>query len=179
MRCLAAAITAVAVGTAPLAAQQSPHADSAITAAEAAATHWFALLADANYGAAWEQASRYFRDHVSREQWRVNAEQLDRQFRRTGQRKLVEARWLEDRPPLPRAEYVVLRWVTDLPEQREVGERMIVTHEADGGWRPATYDLYPDVDGVPIVVHDLHDRRVPVKAPDSLRPHTIVPPGGP
>lgn len=150
-----------AAGWASAAAQDPSRApDSAITAAEHAATRWFALLADGNYAASWEQASRYFREHVSREQWAVNAERLDRQFRRAGLRKLVEARWLEDEPPLPHAEYVVLRWLTVIDEFRQVGERVIMSHEPDGSWRPATYDLFPNVDGIPVGVHD-HEARVP------------------
>ena len=133
--------------TRALAQDPSQAPDSAITAAERAATRWFALLADGNYAASWEQASRYFREHVSREQWAVNAGRLDRQFHRAGQRQLVEARWLEDEPPLPRAEYVVLRWLTTVDEFHQIGERVIMSHEPDGSWRPATYDL---IDGVPV-----------------------------
>lgn len=153
---LLAMLVSPAGGRPPLAAQEPARApDSAITAAEHAARSWFALLADANYDASWEQSSRYFREHVSREQWRVNASRLDRQFRRANQRKLVEARWLRDEPPLLPAEYVVLRWLTVIDEFRQVGERVIMTHEADGNWRPATYDLFPNVDGDPIEIHGL------------------------
>lgn len=133
--------------TSALAQDPSQAPDSAITAAERSATRWFALLADGNYAASWEQASRYFREHVSREQWAVNAGRLDRQLRRTDLRKLVEARWLEDEPPLPHAEYVVLRWLTVIDEFHQVGERIIMSHEPDGSWRPATYDL---IDGIPV-----------------------------
>jgi hypothetical protein len=156
---------ACAVNACHIAAQEPTRApDSAITAAERAARSWFALLADVNYPAAWEQASAYFREHVSREQWTVNAGHLDRQFRRVNLRKLVEARWLRDEAPLPRGEYVVLRWLTDLGEGRQVGERIIMDHEADGAWRPATYDLFPNVDGDPILVPD-RDRRPPPAGP--------------
>lgn len=153
------------VAVTPLAAQEpSRAADSAITEAERAARTWFALLADGNYPASWEQAGRYFREHVSREQWAVNAARLERQFHRSDRRKLVEARWLQDEPPLPHAEYVVLRWLTVVDEFRQVGERVIMSHEADGAWRPATYDLYPNVDGTPVPVRD-PDRRPPPAAP--------------
>ncbi|MGH7583534.1 MAG: DUF4019 domain-containing protein [Gemmatimonadales bacterium] len=159
---------------APAAAQATATPDSAIAAAGRAAQRWFALLADRNYGASWEQSSAYFREHVSREQWRVNAERLDRQFQRADHRKLVEARWLHDEPPLPRAEYVVLRWLTDLGEGRQVGERVIMTHEQDGAWRPATYDLFPNVEGLPFLVPGRHPPPVPPPPP----PRNIVPPGG-
>ncbi|MGH7523004.1 MAG: DUF4019 domain-containing protein [Gemmatimonadales bacterium] len=153
-------IASAGAWTPALAQDPSRAPDSAITAAEHAAARWFALLSDGNYAASWEQASRYFLEHVSREQWAVNAERLDRQFRRAALRKLVEARWLEDEPPLPHAEYVVLRWLTVIDEFHQVGERVIMSHEPDGSWRPATYDLFPNVDGIPVGVPD-HGARVP------------------
>jgi len=150
---------------APLSAQEPSRApDSAISAAQRAAQRWFDLLRDANYNASWEQASSYFREHVSREQWSVNAERLERQFHRADLRKLVEARWLQDEPPLPHAEYVVLRWLTVIDEFRQVGERVIMSHEPDGSWRPATYDLFPNVDGIPVLVRDPVDRTPPAHA---------------
>ena len=150
--CLALLLAAVAPPASLAGQGESGAADSAISAAEQAASRWFDLLADANYAASWEQAAPYFREHVTREQWIVNAGMLDRQFHRRDQRRLVEARWLQDEPPLPRAEYVVLRWLTVLDEFRQVGERVIMSHERDGTWRPATYDLFPNVDGIPIRV---------------------------
>lgn len=169
---LLASALGLSLPVASLAAQEPSHApDSAITAAERAARKWFDLLADGNYAASWEQSSKYFREHVTREQWSVNAGQLDRQFHRKDLRKLVEARWLQDEPPLPRAEYVVLRWLTVIDEFRQVGERMIMSHEADGTWRPATYDLFPNVDGIPIPVHEPGTRSpgAPPSAPPVSR----------
>ena len=164
LRFLGVAIGAVAAVT-PLIGQEPSHTpDSAISAAQRAAQRWFDLLRDANYNASWEQASSYFREHVSREQWSVNAERLERQFHRADLRKLVEARWLQDEPPLPHAEYVVLRWLTVVDEFRQVGERIIMSHEPDGSWRPATYDLFPNVDGIPVLVRDPVGRTLPAPA---------------
>jgi hypothetical protein len=154
---------------------QAPAADTAIDAAEHAARSWFALLADANYGASWMQTDTFFRQHVSREQWTVNAGRLDQQLRRQDQRKLVEAHWLKDEPPLPPAEYVVLRWLTDLGDQRQVGERMIMAHEADGSWKPATYDLFPNVDGDPYLVRDHDVVTQPAPKPAPLTRTTVAP----
>jgi len=170
-------LLAIAVAMLPVAAaaQASAPADSAISAAERAADAWFALLANRDYAGSWAAASKYFREHVSREQWRVNAEPLARQFERTSLRRLVEARWLHDEPPLPPAEYVVLRWLTDLGLGRQVGERIIMAHEADGAWRPATYDLFPNVDGLPYLAPDREHRTI---APAPAPPRNIARPGG-
>ena len=172
-RFVAVAVGAV-IAVTPLIGQEPSHApDSAISAAQRGAQRWFDLLRDANYNASWEQASQYFKEHVSREQWSVNAERLERQFHRADLRKLVEARWLQDDPPLPHAEYVVLRWLTVIDEFRQVGERVIMSHEADGAWRPATYDLFPNVDGIPILVHDPAIR--PPAPPAPPLPQNIAP----
>jgi hypothetical protein len=170
---IATLIGLVGVGT-PLSAQEPSRVpDSAISAAQRAAQRWFDLLRDANYNASWEQASSYFREHVSREQWSVNAERLERQFHRADLRKLVEARWLQDEPPLPHAEYVVLRWLTVIDEFRQVGERVIMSHEPDGSWRPATYDLFPNVDGIPVLVRDPANR--PPPSPPPSLPQGLAP----
>jgi hypothetical protein len=176
VRCVVALLTTV-VGAGRIAAQaQAIVPDSAIAGAERAARAWFALLADRNYAAGWEQASGYFREHVSREQWGVNARRLDRQFVRTDERRLVEARWLRDEPPLQPSEYVVLRWLTVIDDWHQVGERIIMAHESDGSWRPATYDLFPNVDGAPIAVRGAAG---PPPAPPIDRPRTITAPRRP
>ena len=176
VRCAMALMMALA-GMQRMAAQgQALAPDSAISGAERAARAWFALLADHNYDAGWQQASGYFREHVSREQWGVNARRLDRQFVRADERRLVEARWLRDEPPLPASEYVVLRWLTVIDDWHQVGERVIMAHEPDGSWRPATYDLFPDVDGAPIVIRGAAP---PPPAPAQDRPRAIAAPRRP
>ncbi len=155
-------------------------AGAAIADADSSARAWFALLADHNYAASWERADRYFREHVTREQWRVNASALDRQFGRAAMRKLIDARWLRDQPPLPVSEYVVLRWLTVIDDWHEVGERVIMAHEPDGSWRPATYDLYPNVDGTPIIAGTRSGVRPPPGSGNGTPPaRTIAAPRKP
>ncbi len=167
-------LTVVVLARTASAQQPAQLPDSAISEAERAMHGWFGLLAQGQYDASWNQAGSYFRAHVSREQWQVNASDLARQFRRAAARTLVEARWLRDEPPLPPAEYVVLRWLTVIDENRQVGERVIVAHEADGSWRPATYDLFPNVEGI---ADAIGGRRAPRTEP--VRPQAIAAPRKP
>ncbi len=133
------------------AAAQAAVPDSALTAATAAARQWLALLADHQYLASWEQASPFFRRQIARDDWRATAERLERQFARGDRRQLASAQWFRDQPPLPPNQWVVLHWVTALPDQREVFESMSMLLGVDGEWQTANYLLYPDVDGEPII----------------------------
>jgi len=149
---LAGLALAAAVGLAPgRATAQAAAPDSAITAAVAAARQWLGLLAEHQYLASWEQASPFFRHQIARDDWRATAERLERQFARSDQRQLASAQWYHDQPPLPPRDWVVLRWVTTLRDQRQVFETMSMLLNGDGSWQTANYLLYPDVDGEPII----------------------------
>jgi hypothetical protein len=156
---------------------QAPESQRAISAAEVVARGWLALLADGNYAASWQQASPYFRKRITKEDWTTNARHLSEQFRRADRRQLVGTSWQKDAPPAPPLEYVVLQWLTDLGQQRQVGERVVVVHDADGTWRAASYELWPNVDGEPYLLRDLGPRPKPASEPPAP-PRNVAWPGG-
>jgi hypothetical protein len=81
-------LLATLASTAP--AQQPPLTPAAaITAADSAATAWFAVLAAQGYVASWEMASPPFQKRIRREDWATNADWFREQFLRAGLRRLV------------------------------------------------------------------------------------------
>jgi Protein of unknown function (DUF4019) len=175
------AAASLVLPAAPAARAQAPTAtsvaDSAITNAEAAARQWLALMAAHEYLASWAESSPYFRQQIARDDWRATAERLDRQFQRVERRRLTSAQWYHDQPPLPPRQWVVLRWVTHLPDQREVYETMSMLLAADGQWQTATYLLFPDVDGEPIIAPEHGGAGLRPSGPPRP-PSTVAWPGG-
>ncbi len=166
---------AAMVGVRAPADAQAAVPDSAISSAALAARQWLALLADHEYLASWEQASPFFRNQIARDDWRATAERLERQFARSDQRRLASAQWYHDQPPLPPRDWVVLRWVTSLRDQRQVFETMSMLLNSDGTWQTANYLLYPDVDGEPIIAPE-HDN-AGLRPAGPPRPSTVAWPG--
>jgi hypothetical protein len=138
---------------APATAQQSPlPSTQAITAADSAATEWFALLAADGYVAAWETASPPFQLRVRLEDWTLAAPSFRDQFLRVGQRRLVDAYYRLLEPPHPEpGEYVTLRYVTVLSPERQVSETVLLIRDPEGRFRVSDWVLWPNVNGDPIL----------------------------
>jgi hypothetical protein len=166
-----ASATALVLGAAPLTAQTAP--DSAVVSGQLAAQHWLALLAASDFGATWDQASRYFRDHVSRDDWHATADHL--RITRSTPRSLLEAHLLGTNAAAPLGQ-LLLRWNTVLSDGHELGERLILVREADQAWRVATYQQYPSIGG-DIIAPEHTGRPILLAAPP--RPTTIARPAKP
>lgn len=163
-----AGVTALVLGAAPVRAQTPP--DSAVISGQLAGQHWLALLSASDFGATWDQASRYFRDHIGRDDWGATADHL--RIAHSAPRTLLEAHLLGATPDAPGGQ-LLLRWNTVLLDGHELGERLILVREPDQAWRVAIYQQYPSIGGDIIAPERTGRPPLPAAPP---RPTTIARP---
>jgi hypothetical protein len=109
-------------------------------AARAAAEKWLAILDAGDYGTAWDQTAKAFRDNVKREQW---VESLPK---RRGALGAVKSRSAEvssfkpSLPGMPEGDYVTVRFATSFEKKNDAQELVTLVYEG-GAWRPLGYGL--------------------------------------
>lgn len=109
-------------------------------AARAAAEKWLALLDAGDYGRAWDQGAKLFRERVKREQW-VEALPKDRGTYGTMKSRRAEvSSYKTVLPGIPEGEFVTVRFSTTF-EKKEDAEELITLMLEDGIWRPLGYGV--------------------------------------
>lgn len=132
-------------GTTPLAppaaeAQKTEAQAAKELAARAAAEKWLALLDAGDYGKAWDQTAKAFRDRVKREQW---VESLPKTRGALGAAKSRTVEVSSFKPSLagmPDGDYVTVRFATTF-EKRGEGQEIVTLVYEDGAWRPLGYGV--------------------------------------
>jgi hypothetical protein len=123
---------------------QAAEADAA---ARNAAEVWLASLAAGEYRTSWEEAGEMFRASTTAEAW---AEQAAAGHQRIGDligRELVELRSATDPPGVPAGDYVHIRYHSEFSVIGPAVETVIVTREAERGWRVIGYFVQPPAPG--------------------------------
>jgi len=109
-------------------------------AARLAAESWLALLDAGDYGKAWEQCAKAFRERVTREQW---IEGLPKTRGALGAMKSRRAEVASYRPTMagmPNGEYVTVRFSTTF-EKREDAQELVSLVFEEGVWRPLGFGI--------------------------------------
>jgi hypothetical protein len=129
---------------APPALAQETEANAA---AREAAEVWMASLAAGEYQSSWEEAGEMFRASTTAEAW---AEQAAAGHQRIGDlvgRELVGLRAVADPPGVPAGDYVHIRYRSEFTVIGPAVETVIVTKEAERGWRVIGYFVQPPSPG--------------------------------
>jgi hypothetical protein len=109
-------------------------------AARGAAEKWLALLDAREYGRAWDQGAKLFRERVERKQW-VEALPKDRGALGALKSRRVEVSSLKTAVPgAPEGEYVTVRFSSSFDKKQDVEELVTMVFE-DGTWKPLGYGL--------------------------------------
>lgn len=109
-------------------------------AAQKAAEQWLALLDAGEYGKAWDQTSRPFRERVTRERW-IEALPKDRGAHGAMRsRKAEVASYKPTLPGVPDGDYVTVRFATSFENKPDASELITLVLE-DGVWRPIGYGI--------------------------------------
>jgi hypothetical protein len=118
------------------AAQSEPTREDA---ARAAASEWLALVDSGKYGESWQQASRFFRNAVTREQWERSLHAVRDPLGRLLSRKPISATYSKTLPGAPDGEYVVIRYESSFEHKRSAIETVTTMLDWDGNWRVSGY----------------------------------------
>ena len=112
----------------------------AITLTWETAEKWLAILDAGDYGKAWDQAAKAFRENVKREQW-VESLPKTRGALGAAKSRIVEvSSFKPSLPGMPAGDYVTVRFSTNFEKKNDAQELVTLVFE-DGAWRPLGYGL--------------------------------------
>jgi hypothetical protein len=120
---------------APVMAVNSDKEKAAITSAE----KWLGLVDQGEYDKSWQEASVYFKQAVTQNQWRQAIEPLRKPFGKMVSRNVKSARYKTIMPGAPDGEYVVIEINTSFEKKKSAIETVIQMMDRDGIWRMSGY----------------------------------------
>ena len=109
-------------------------------AARAAALKWLAILDAGDYGAAWDQTAKAFRDNVKREQWVESLPKTRGALGAAKSRAVEVSSYKASLAGMPEGDYVTVRFSTSFEKKSDAQEIVTLVYE-DGAWRPLGYGV--------------------------------------
>lgn len=109
-------------------------------AAREAAEQWLALLDARDYGKAWDQCARAFRERVTREQWLESLPKTRGELGAVKSRRAEVSSFKPGLPGMPDGDYVTVRFSTQFEKRQDTQELVTLVHEG-GVWRPLGYGI--------------------------------------
>lgn len=109
-------------------------------AARVAAEKWLAVLDRGDYGKAWDQCARVFRQKVTREQWVAGLPKTRGALGTMKSRRVEVASFRSSLPGMPDGDYVTVRFSTGFDRKDDAQEMVTLVNE-DGAWRPLGYGI--------------------------------------
>ena len=118
----------------------APHANEvAEKTAIKASTAWLSLLDEGNYAESWNQAARFFKNAVPKEQWLHSMETFRVPLGKMMTRKLKSKQYTKALPGAPDGEYVVIQYETQFENKKLAIETVTPILDKDGKWRVSGY----------------------------------------
>jgi len=119
---------------------QAPLADQAKEkAAVDASKAWLKLVNEGKYAESWNEAAQYFKNAVSREQWKASLEAVRTPLGNVLSRKLKSLQYTKTLPGAPDGEYVVIQYETSFKNKQNAIETITPMLDKDGKWRVSGY----------------------------------------
>lgn len=109
-------------------------------AARGAAEKWLAILDAGDYGKAWDQTAKAFRDKVKREQWVESLPKTRGALGAAKSRTVEVSSFKPSLPGMPDGDYVTVRFSTNFEKKNDAQELVTLVYE-DGAWRPLGYGV--------------------------------------
>lgn len=115
-------------------------ADSDATSeATAAAREWLSVVDAGQYGQSWDEASAFFKQHVSKSNWERAVGDVRRQTGAMKTRELESAQPAHQLPGVPDGDYVVIVYRSSFAAAPAATETVTPMRDPDGHWRVAGY----------------------------------------
>lgn len=105
----------------------------------AAAQTWLAMIDSGRYADSWNEAARYFRDAVPKEQWVSQLGAVRKPLGRMLGRKVKSAQYTKTLPGAPDGEYVVIQYETSFENKKSALETITPMRDRDGRMRVSGY----------------------------------------
>jgi hypothetical protein len=124
-----------AIAIAPVRAAQTPE-----ELAQTAADSWLKLTDAGEFGTAWDQAAKAFRDALPKEQWTQALSSARPPLGKAVSRKVTSRKYSESIPGAPQGKYVIIQYETAFEKKDSASvETITLMLDPDGVWRAAGY----------------------------------------
>src|SRR5215472_3333480 len=109
--------------------------------ATAAAERWLGLVDEGKFNGSWLEASTYFRNVTTKQQWRQQVSVWRSALGSVVSRKLRTVQYLTTMPGAPDGEYVMIQYDTAFTHKKAAVEVVVPMMDADGKWRVSEYSI--------------------------------------
>ena len=116
-------------------AEQATAEKAALDAAEA----WLKLVDEGNYTESWNEASGYFKNAITREQWEQTVQGVRGPLGKTVSRTLKSMKYTTTLPGAPDGAYVVIQFDSSFTNKKTAVETITPMLDKDGMWRVSGY----------------------------------------
>ncbi len=109
--------------------------------ATTAAEEWLKLVDEGKFNSSWLQASTYFRNVTTKQQWRQQVSVWRTALGSVVSRKLRTEQYLTSMPGAPDGDYVMIQYDTTFTHKKSAVEIVVPMMDADGRWRVSEYSI--------------------------------------
>lgn len=109
--------------------------------ATAAAERWLGLVDQGKFNGSWLEASTYFRNVTTKQQWKQQVSVWRSALGSVVSRKLRTVQYLTTMPGAPDGEYVMIQYDTTFAHKKSAVEVVVPMMDADGKWRVSEYSI--------------------------------------
>jgi hypothetical protein len=100
---------------------------------------WLKLVDEGKYPESWDEAAQYFKNVVSKEQWKASLESVRSPLGKVLARNLKSKKYTKTLPGAPDGEYVVIQYDTSFENKQHAIETITPMLDKDGKWRVSGY----------------------------------------
>jgi len=108
-------------------------------AAEDSASKWLGLVDAGDYAVSWDQAAQFFKNAVSKEDWKDKIKAVRGPLGKINSRKLKSATYKTTLPGAPDGQYVVIQYDSSFEHKTSAVETVTPMMDKDGQWRVSGY----------------------------------------
>jgi len=108
-------------------------------AAEDSASKWLGLVDAGDYAVSWDQAAQFFKNAVSKEDWKDKIKAVRGPLGKINSRKLKSATYKTSLPGAPDGQYVVIQYDSSFEHKTSAVETVTPMMDKDGQWRVSGY----------------------------------------
>ena len=107
--------------------------------AQQSSNAWLALIDSGRYADSWQEASRLFKAHVTKEQWQSALRGSRDPLGKIASRKVKSATYTKTLPGAPDGEYVVIQYESSFEHKQSAAETVTSMLDKDGKWGVSGY----------------------------------------
>ena len=108
-------------------------------AAVNASKAWLKLVDEGKYSETWDEAAQYFKNAITKEQWKTSLESVRNPLGKVLSRNLKSKKYTKTLPGAPDGEYVVIQYETSFQNKQQAIETITPMLDKDGKWRVSGY----------------------------------------